>query len=248
VELTTEIETVWWDSHGKQPPSVNPYTFHARCVVGTDTWLIEGDFSRNAKHTFWFTGTNIIEETVITKEAPAEAKRLSEISGFAMASPSLGQRNTQTYESMDGNPGRPIRVSDLLFVPGRICWLAYCSGSFLKHEGRHVPLPDDLWKEFLPATWQTSEKTTVFEDEFGLPERIVLYTKNNLPVLEYRATWSTNVLGWNFPMEFHLVQYVPAGTNVWEFLLTAKGKITAIGEGAEPRIPAEERKAGASGR
>jgi hypothetical protein len=37
VELTAEIETVWWSGHGTQPPSVNPYTFHARCVVGTNT-------------------------------------------------------------------------------------------------------------------------------------------------------------------------------------------------------------------
>src|SRR5689334_19159812 len=110
---------------------------------------------------------------------------------------------------MDGNPGRPIRVSDLLFVPGKICWLAYCSGPCLKREGRLIPLPDDLWKELLPATWQTSEKTTVFMS-LACPKRL----------------WSTQK------------------TNAWELRLTAKGKITGIGEGAEPRIPAEERKAG----
>jgi hypothetical protein len=243
VELNAEIETVTWDGHGKNPPSVNSFTYTARCVVGTNTWLIEGDFIRNAKATFWFTGTNIIERTVITHETPgATTQRLSKVSGFAMSSPPVGRRNTRTFESADGNPGRPVRVADLLFEPGRVAWLAYCSGSFLKRDGRHIPLPRDLWKEYLPPSWETWEKTTVFEDELGLPERLVLYTGSNQPVLQYRATLSTNVLGWTFPLEFYLAQYKPAGSNAWELDFTAKGKITVIGEGTEPQIPTEEPK------
>src|SRR6266542_1746901 len=53
---------------------------------------------------------------------------------------------------------------------------------------------------------------------------------------------STNVLGWNFPLEFYCVQYLPTGTNLWNLHLTAKGKLTSIKEGIEPQIPPEVQK------
>src|ERR1039458_6466332 len=56
VQLTTEIETVVWDSHG---PAVHTKTFTIRCVVGTNTWLIQGDPFRR---TLWFTGTNFVDQ------------------------------------------------------------------------------------------------------------------------------------------------------------------------------------------
>jgi hypothetical protein len=67
------------------------------------------------------------------------------------------------------------------------------------------------------------------------------------PVLQYSVTASTNVLGWEFPLEFYLAQYRPArlpdsrrfGTKGWELQLTAKGKVTAIGVGTKPEIPTE---------
>jgi hypothetical protein len=47
------------------------------------------------------------------------------------------------------------------------------------------------------------------------------------------------VLGWIFPLEFYLVQYKPTGTNVnWQVELTAKGRVTSIGVGTRPEIPA----------
>jgi hypothetical protein len=55
---------------------------------------------------------------------------------------------------------------------------------------------------------------------------------------------STNVLGWNFPLEFHVVQYRNNyKTHVWEVHLTASGKLTAIGIGREPSIAEERRTA-----
>jgi hypothetical protein len=140
-------------------------------------------------------------------------------------------------ESVDGNPGQPPGKADLLRVSGNISWLAFCSGSFLKQNRKGVTLPSDLWKEYLPASWQTSEKITLFDDELGLPERIVLRHKDQ-PVLQYRVTLTTNVLDWTFPLEFYLAQYIPAGTNAWELHLTAKGRIVAIGEEAgQPLAP-----------
>ena len=140
----------------------------------------------------------------------------------------------RVLETIDGNPGRPLGRADSLSVPGKISWLAFCSGSFLGQKGRGLPLPSDIWKEYLPESWQTSERITRFEDELGLPERLVLYDKGQ-PVLEYRVTLTTNVLDWIFPREFYIAQYNPVGTNAWELHVTAKGRILAIAESSQMR-------------
>src|SRR5690349_8533482 len=46
-----------------------------RCVFGTNLWMIEGEFLRNAKETWWCTGTNLIQRTVITAEPPERDKK-----------------------------------------------------------------------------------------------------------------------------------------------------------------------------
>lgn len=144
-------------------------------------------------------------------------------------------RGERVLESANGNPGRPPRQSDSLLAPGNISWLAFCSGTFLGQKGKGLPLPSDLWKEYLPESWQTSERITRFDDPLGLPERVVLY-HNSQPVLQYRVTLTTNALDWTFPREFYLAQYIPAGTNAWQLHLTAKGRILTIAETAQLRV------------
>ena len=137
------------------------------------------------------------------------------------------------FKAADGNPGQPVGKADLLSVPGKISWLAFCSGVCLRQDAKHIALPDDLWKEFLPDSWETSKRITTFEDDLGLPERLVLYHESQ-PVLQYRVTGLTNVLGWTFPLEFYLAQYRPIKGNAWELNLTAKGRIVEITEETNP--------------
>jgi hypothetical protein len=148
-------------------------------------------------------------------------------------------KGERVLESADGNPGRPPGQTDFLLAPGKISWLAFCSGPLLSQKGEGLPLPSDLWKEYLPASWQTSEKITRFDDELGLPERLVLY-HNSQPVLQYRVTLTTNVLDWTFPREFYLAQYIPAGTNAWQVHLTAKGRLLSIEERTQLRSASEQ--------
>src|SRR5438067_2457275 len=87
VELTAEIEINDWDywflqDKGNLPKSTGEAssiftkTATVHCVIGANAWLMEGDFYRNSKASRWFTGTNIIEHSVITQELPeAETKR-----------------------------------------------------------------------------------------------------------------------------------------------------------------------------
>ena len=120
----------------------------------------------------------------------------------------------------------------------KICWLAFCSGSFLKREGRHIPLPSGLWKEYFHAD-EFPDHTTTFNDGLGLPQSVTQYAKTNQTVLQYQVHQSTNLFGWNFPLQFFLVQYLPDRTNGWVAHLTAKGRVTAIGAGSKPEMPAD---------
>jgi hypothetical protein len=142
VELTAEIETVDWHSEAvsRQPP------WTVRCVVGANAWRIDGRFVRQGNSTWSFTGTNLVERTV-----------------YGDAS---GTQRSQTFESVDGNPGRPARTQDLMLLPtAKIAWLALCSGPCLKAEGRRLFPPSDLWKELVDAL-------RLFEQNRGVLRRL----------------------------------------------------------------------------
>lgn len=234
VELTAEVELIDWDyeffddrtarhSNPSMPalPSIFRRNRLVRCVVGTNSWLIEVPIA-NGRRVYWFTGTNMIQYV--------------ESVGAAQ----MSQTNCVIRESPDGNPGRQVRVADLMTfdVGGRFCWLALCSGSFLGREGRQIYPPSDLWKQSSLTYSGWTNDLTRFSDTLGLPQRLDLLTTNNQPVFQYQARQTTNVLGWTFPLEFYGVQYQPAASNVWKLQLTAKGRITAIGPGTTPHIPA----------
>lgn len=210
VELKAEIDYDEWDfrfsadrinrdleKNPLSPPSIFHTNYTVRCVVGTNAWLIERNYS-NEKQTYWFTGTNIIWLSVAAKETPR--------------SPRVGERFTWTKESSDGNPGHPGGVADLMGfdLPGRISWLAFCSSSFLKRDGRQIFPPSQWWKESSLVYSGWSDQTTVFQDGLGLPRILDLIATNNQPIFQYQTRQSTNVLGWNFPLEFYCVQYLPA--------------------------------------
>jgi len=250
VELSVEMEindwAYWfWADRDNLPWSGNPESSifgkpggPIRCVVGTNTWMIEGPFASNARVTYWFTGTNIIERHQITSELPKE-KVVAAIPGApAGKSPQVGSVDSTITPSTDGNPGRPVRVVDVMMSPAEIfCWLALCSSPVVRGKDPWIPLPSAFWKQYFPTGTKFTNNIARFEDDLGLPIGITVGTDKGELALQYQAHHSTNVLGWNFPMEFYLVQYKRRGTNSWEMQLTAKGRVTAIGKAAEPQIP-----------
>jgi hypothetical protein len=218
VHLTAEIETV-----SREPGAgAIRHTWEVRCVVGTNCWQMDGEFLKGAKSAWWFTGTNLIEHVVLTNDIPGAPE---------------GTELIHTYDSADGNPGGPAHFMDLLHLPSaRISWLAFCSGSCLKRDGRRLFPPASIWKERVAAPAGFSDRTVVFEDSLGLPQSVDLRLTNHTFV-EYRVGRSTNISGWEFPLEFLMVQTRSATGADPEF--TANGKVTAIGVGAKPEIPAK---------
>lgn len=237
-DLKAEIQVSDW-----QIKRLNTWTTSVHCVVGTNSWQMEGDFSRNASVSYWFTGTNIIEENVVTKDLSEDVKDINRPGFPYVTAPAIGTRSKRYYESIDGNPGRTVRNLDQLTMVARVGWLAFCSGPALRREGRQIFPPSDLWKE-LVCTDHFVDRTTTFQDSLGLPETMDLYTTNSQMVVQYRATSSTNIMGWQFPLAFELVQYRPApvpgfphiteGTNGWELQFIAKGKVDAVNIGTAP--------------
>lgn len=248
VDLSAEIRlTQWWTRGAKTSP------WSVRCVVGLDRWEMDGEFLQRAKSACWFNGNAIIQQDLIecstvglglvdwTDGPPGEQRRC------VQARIPIGLRQVSTFESKCGNPGRPGGKPDALTVDGSIAWLAFCSGPCLKLEGRRLYPPSCLWKPLISAPDGFSDRTTVFEDGLGLPKNLNLYTAKGQPILQYRVLESTNVGGWNFPLQFKLVQYRPPidpgsdgyGTNAWELAIAAEGRLTAIHIGKRPEVPIE---------
>jgi len=237
IHLTAEFESEGWDANAKAPPGIRTMNWTAECVVGTNSWLVSETAPRwNSDQSWWFTGSNIVG-SFIAKRFPERYRDLYERNHGKL--PPAGQAlGTTVFESEDGNPGRPARVQDLIpAMSGNVCWLAFCSGPALRREPRRIFPVSSLWKEYICADTGFPDQTTQFEDDLGLPSSLTLYTTGRQPVLQYRAVASTNVLGWDFPNEFHLAQYIPTGTNGWVLDLTVRGKLTLIAPGDEPKPP-----------
>jgi hypothetical protein len=239
IHVTAEIEVTDWN-----PGSATSRLRTVHCVVGTNTWQMDGDFISDEQTTYWFTGTNILEHNVITRKSPE-----------SISEAPIGTEMNRTTESLDGNPGTLSACGpdgrhremgpDCLCREGRVAWLAFCSGPCLKRQGRRIFPPSDHWKELISAPSGFADNTKVFEDDLGLPRSVDLYTDKGEPVLQYRVMSSTNLEDWHFPLQFYLAQYRPAylpnsgrfGTNSWELQLTARGKVTSIVLGSAPPNP-----------
>ena len=102
-ELTTRSELLDW------PPKQPARIMTAGCLVGTNGWASEGQFTQNTSNTWWFSEANLVERTVIDKLIPEPDRSRPSTPGFlAVGVPSVGQRFTHIYESArqrkkDGN-------------------------------------------------------------------------------------------------------------------------------------------------
>jgi hypothetical protein len=186
-----------------------------RCVVGTNTWLMESDYTKAIKSTWWFTGTNLNElQTWIPGNSTGNE----------------GTQFSRSFESRDGNPSRPPGTAGLLDGPQkRISWLAYCSSRFFKSKDRKFYPPSTFWMYWLSAPSEGfPHRFTLFQDDLGLPRSVGLYTTHNETIFHYRVDATTNVLGWEFPTEFALTEYKPRGDDCWQSHLQANGKLKTI--------------------
>jgi hypothetical protein len=219
VEVAADIEiTSWRYQEETGLPLKKSRTYSVRCVVGTNTWLIENHSRTNFKESVWFMDGKVVRLLTLTDDpAPDEP-------GFGMRR--RGSRSANVVASVDGYPSGDM----FLNLP----WFAFCSGSYLKRPERALPLPAAD-----RAAFGFTDETTVFADSLGLPRRVAFRTTQRQLKCEYQVQKSTNVLGWNFPTTFTVVQNEPNSFGQWNRQLTVSGRVTAIRPAPKPEMPLE---------
>jgi hypothetical protein len=224
VHLTADIELTSWTSYD-DPPQYVTVTSKVECIVGTNTWWLKSSAVEGANETWWYTGSNLVWQV----EKPD-----SEMSA----------RTFHFNGSLDSGPNGPY-----LGAQQRAAWLAFCSGAFLNRPSREVPQLTVMWKEtwlfedHAKAPAGFADKTVRFEDELGLPISLDVFAGQGQPLMQYRVQHGhgpspeiTNVLGWQFPRQFQVNQYMPLGRSRenWQLYLSAKGTLTSACAGAAP--------------
>ena len=227
VEVEAIIDvTSWRYDEGTGLPLKNSRSFSVRCVVGTNTWLIESQSQTNLKQSAWFAEGKIIRQNTVTLNQYANQDPISDESEYLPTR--RGGRSVNIVASSDGYPGNDMFLS--------LPWFAFCSGPYFRHPGRSVPLP-------APPTGRGAfgfaDESTLFRDNLGLPQRVDLLTAKREIKCEYRVQQFTNALGWSFPTAFTVVQNEPDGFNVWKRQITATGSVTRIRRASRPELPEE---------
>jgi len=215
--------------------ATNSYSIAATCIVGSNRWYFSGDFLKNATVEYWPLGTNVVEHKTITSSmylAQAEEFVREEILGekprtpveLGISYPRAGETVTRVRPSLSGQPS-------FTGVAG-VVWLAFCSGDFLKREHRQIPKPIG------PSTRTLvyEDKTVLFDDSFGLPKSVKLFTPNGMLTCEYEAQAVTNFLGRTFPLEFRVMQLSMGGSTT-----ELEGRVVSIRPGQWRELPVEFR-------
>ena len=240
VEVSAHITVTDWRTPATGPTIETHWGFSARCLLGTNCWLIEDNASRNSRHCWWFTGSNVVMHGVITKEPLAQDFRDARdwllVNLLGRTPPparlilgKLPHRGTMLNRVVPSSDGRP----PLTMQP--LAWLAFCSGAFLTSAGREIPPPLYHFRD-----GGISDKTSTYAEVCGLPQRVEFYTSDDHLVCCYEVQQSTNLWGRTFPLEFTVTHYAE---DTWKPRARAVGKVTAIRQADRFEVPAEVRTA-----
>lgn len=224
IEVEAVIDVTNWRHDEETGLSLkNSRSFSVRCVVGTNTWLIESHSQTNLKQSAWFTDGKIIRQNTAATVQDPNSDSTSDELGYLST---RRGRYASVVASTDGYPGADVFLS--------LPWFAFCSGPYFQRAGRSIPLP-------VPAAnrgaFGFADETTLFADRLGLPRRVDLFTSQRQIKCEYRVQQSTNVHGWSFPTAFTVVQNEPDRFDVWKPHLVASGRVTGIRRASKPELP-----------
>jgi hypothetical protein len=219
VEATIDV-TGWRFQEETGLPLKSSRNYSVRCVVGTNTWLVENRATNGVSTSTWFVDGKIVRLNSYGQET------ISDDSGFTGGR--RGMRSANYAVSEDGYPSGDASLN--------LPWFAFCSGPYLKRPGRSVPLPAPAASR---AAFGFRDETKAFLDSLGLPERVDLFTGKRQTKCEYRVQQSTNVLGWNIPTAFTVLQNEPDQFDQWHRQLTATGRVTVIRPATSPDLPAD---------
>jgi hypothetical protein len=258
VEISATIDLYHLELQGtNNPPEIehdSPVSFVV--IVGTNEWRVDNDFSQNAEVKWLFDGTNVFRSDHMTKQSSLSTRETANRIGLTPVPFEEEKTNLsiQIFVTPYGHPLGNVGVN----VP----WLAFCSGTYLKYPGRIIPPPVSLLQHSFDA-FAYSDKTETFDDEFGLPRKIDLFTskslfrtsatnrylnvnpkyaaKISLPnypdgllKFHYEVTESTNFQGWHFPTKFEYFQDEYFENGAWTTRYGGVGRLIAIRRADKP--------------
>lgn len=226
--VDVEIQTFGYQG-GNTNNQPRELTFHATCIVGTNQWRIDNDFSQNSSVMWFYDGTNVYRSSRLTKPPP------SLDIPHALGRPALA---VVPYERAKTNITirvYPAPQGDQIGDQGvNIPWLAFCSGAFLKEQHR-IPL---MFPEFGPRENAQQVRTMErFNDELSLPKRIEIVTGSaaDAPLLSYTVTETTNFSNCTLPFRFELLQSERAANGNLAPRYRAIGVVTGVRTAAKPK-------------
>jgi hypothetical protein len=223
-----DIQTFQYQDGNTNAPQ-RELTFHATCIVGTNQWRIDNDFSQNSSVMWFYDGTNVYRSSRLTKPPPS-LNIPNALGRPALAVVPFEQAKTNITIWV-----HPAPQGDQLGDPGvNIPWLAFCSGAFLKQQ-HQIPL---VFPEFRRRDGARQVRTMErFNDELSLPKRIEVVTESaaDAPWLVFIVTESTNFLNCTLPLRFELMQSERAVSGLRIPRYGAVGTVTGVRTAAKPK-------------
>jgi hypothetical protein len=201
------------------------------CIAGTNSWRIEDDWVQGGLNRWFFDGTNVYESIQVVSPPPQEMQHNLERAGGPAVAPFETAWSNLTINIWPSSDGHPLANPTV-----NMEWLGFCSGPYLRREGRVIPLACEELRH-TPDRYAYTDQTEVFADAFGLPRSVDLFMSREryLSSVEdfyrgwgvrylkwmrqavtnvtegaltfhYAVTATTNFLGWTFPLRFEFFQ------------------------------------------
>jgi hypothetical protein len=261
VEISAEIKlTMYRTGQTNAADNAKPRVISAVCVAGPNAWRIEDDWVHGGVDKWLFDGTNVYESLqVVSPPSPEMQQNLEKVRGPAMVPFETARSNLtiNIWPSLDGHPLGDPTVN--------IEWLAFCSGPYLKRQGRVIPLPCELLRH-TPDRYAYTDHTEVFSDSFGLPRLVDLFMSRERYLssvddfykgwgvrylkwmrsavtnvtegaltFHYAVTDTTNFLGRTFPLRFEFYQKGRSFIQNGDWFKQGVGTLKSIREVAAPK-------------
>jgi hypothetical protein len=174
VEISAQIQTFSYQENDL-PEGRNPIQrdYSVICVIGTNQWRIDTGFSEKGGYQWLFDGTNLYDNIIVYPKLSRPLTNDNNELQTLTQSPAI-KRSINTVHVFSSSNGCPLGDSQV-----NLPWLLFCSGRFLRAEGRVIPFPVvDL--RHTPDAFAYSDRTQTFDDELGLPRSIDLFASQSL--------------------------------------------------------------------
>lgn len=162
------------------------------CITSTNEWMIEDETDEGTLNKWCFDGLNVYNSIQRVKPMPEEVRRKFE-AVLPKQPPFEVTRSNITIHVWPSPDGHPMAMA-----AANLTWLAFCSGPYLKREGRLIPLTLEVLRH-TSDRFAYTDRTETFADQFGLPRSVDLFLSKALFVKSETDFYRGTPYSANFP-------------------------------------------------